>query len=260
MERKEFLKGAFFSLTLVSANGCFTPMLYKPRSYDETASAFLVTEDGSRVVVLGQRYHYIFDEISPSLKQILLSPLELRTVVVAYLANFSVSSDNVVTGDYALYVWSRESDEQRKMAMDAGLVAPDVNLSGHLKGVRYSAEGFKFPSTAQPQEFAHRYGASIQEERSKAAKILLTPITVTADGALILGGLLLLFLLLAGYGRALSDEGKPMPAPARASEAPPRPSARQTPQDRLSPDHADGSAEGRALARRPDDFLGGALS
>lgn len=204
MERKEFLRGALCSLTLVSATGCLTPMLYKPRTYDETALAFLVTEDGSRVVVLGQRYHYIFNEISPSLKQILLSPLELRAVVVGHLANFSVSSDNVVTGDYALYLSSEASDEQRTSAIDAGFVTPDVTLSGHLKGVRYSAEGFKFPSTAQAQEFAHRYGATIQEERSKAAKILLTPITVTADGALILGGLLLLFLLLAGYGRALS--------------------------------------------------------
>jgi len=178
-------------------------MLYKPRTYDETALAFLVAEDGSRVVVLGQKYHYIFDEMSPSLKQILLSPLELRTVVVAYLANFSVSSDNVVTGDYSLYLSSEASDEQRKSAIDAGFTAPDVTLSGQLKGVRYSAEGFKLPSTAQPREFAHRYGASVRAERSKAAKVLLTPVTVAADGALILGGLFLLFLLLAGYGRAL---------------------------------------------------------
>lgn len=199
MERKQFLKGALSSLTLVSVAGCFTPMLYEPRTYDETAVAFLVTEDGSRVVVLGQKYHYIFDEISPSLKQILLSPLELRTVVVAYLANFSVSSD-VVTGDYALYLSSQASDEQRKSAIDAGFVTPDVTLSGHLKGVRYSAEGFKFPSTAQSQEFAHRYGTNIREDRSKAAKILLTPVTVAADGALILGGLLLLFIFLAAMG------------------------------------------------------------
>ena len=204
MERKAFVKGAVSSLTLLSVAGCFTPMLYKPRTYDEIALAFLVTEDGSRVVVLGQKYHYIFDEISPSLKQILLSPLELRTVVVASLADLSVSSDNVVTGDYSLHLSSQASDEQRNSAIAAGFATPDVTLSGHLKGVRYSAEGFTFPSTAQPQEFAHRYGATIREERSKAAKILLTPVTVAADGALILGGLLLLFLLLAGYGRALS--------------------------------------------------------
>lgn len=196
MERRAFVTGAMSSLTLLSVTGCFTPMLYEPRTYDEAALAFLVTEDGSRVVVLGKKYHYIFDDISPSLKQILLSPLELRTVVLASLANFSVSSANVVTGDYSLHLSSEASDEQRKSAIDAGFVAPDVTLSGHLKGVRYSAEDFTFPSTAQPQEFAHVYAVSVREEKSKAAKILLTPVTVTADGVLILGGLVLLLIAL----------------------------------------------------------------
>jgi hypothetical protein len=203
MERKEFLKGALSSLTGLSVTGCFTPKLYEPRTYDETALSFLVTEDGSRLVVLGEKYHYIFDDISPSLKEILLSPLNLRTVVIAVLANFYVNSDNVVTGDYFLSLSDQASDEQRQSAIDAGFVTPGLTLQGHLQGVRYSADGFPF-SAAQTQGFAHRYGASIRAERSKTAKILLTPITVAADGALILGGLLLLFLLLAGYGRALS--------------------------------------------------------
>jgi hypothetical protein len=200
MERKEFLKGALSSLSLLSVSGCLTAKLYEPRTYDETALSFLVTEDGSRLVVLGEKYHYIFDDISPSLKQILLSPLHLRTAVVAYLANFEVSGSNVVTGDYTLSLSDQASDEQRNSAIDAGFVPPDVTLSGHVKGVRYSAEGF--PSTAQTQEFAHRYGATVREQRSTTAKVLLTPVTVAADGALILGGLFLLFLVFAGYGRA----------------------------------------------------------
>jgi hypothetical protein len=83
-------------------------MLYEPRTYDETALSFLVTEDGSRLVVLGEKYHYIFDDISPSLKEILLGPLHLRTVVVAVLANFYVKSDNVVTGGVPLDVENAE--------------------------------------------------------------------------------------------------------------------------------------------------------
>jgi hypothetical protein len=77
---------------------------------------------------------------------------------------------------------------------------PDWTLSGHLRGVRYSAEGF--PSTAQTQEFARRHVVTVRAQKSKPAKILLTPVTLAADGALILGGLFLLFLFLAGYGRA----------------------------------------------------------
>jgi hypothetical protein len=194
MERKEFLKGALSSLTLLSATGCLTAKLYETREYDETAFAFVVTEDGSRLAVLGEKYHYIFDDISPSLKQILLSPLNLRTVVVADLADFYVR-DNVVTGNYTLSLSDQASDEQRRSAIDAGFVIPELTLSGHLKGVRYSAEGF--PPTAQMQEFARKYVVSIGEQQSTAAKILLTPVTVAADGALILGGLMLLYILYA---------------------------------------------------------------
>lgn len=202
MERKAFVKGLFSSITVLSIGGCFTPMLYKPGTYDEAALAFLVTEDGARLVVLGEQYHYIFDDVSPSLREILLSPFNLRTVVVAVLANFYVDSDNVVTGDYYLSLSSDASDEQRKRAVAAGFALPTYFLSGHLKGVRYSAKGFPLPS--HTQIFAQRHEAQVRAERSKTTKILLTPVTVAADGVLILGGLALLLLILAGYGRALS--------------------------------------------------------
>jgi hypothetical protein len=51
--------------------------------------------------------------------------------------------------------------------------------------------------------FAQRHEAHVRAERSKTTKILLTPVTVAADGVLILGGIALLLLILAGYGRAL---------------------------------------------------------
>jgi hypothetical protein len=44
MERKEFLKGALSSLTLLSVAGCLTAKLYEPREDDETALSFLVTK------------------------------------------------------------------------------------------------------------------------------------------------------------------------------------------------------------------------
>jgi hypothetical protein len=193
VKRQEFLSGAFSSLAVLSVAGCFTPILYETHTYDEAAVAFLVTEDGSRLVVLGEKYHYIFDQVTPSLKQILLSPLDLRTMVSAVLADFYVDTNNVVTGDYVLSLSNEASEEQRRSAIAAGFLAADLTLSGHLKGVRYSAEGF--PLTGQTQEFAQRHRASIREGRSKATKILLTPITVAADGALILAGLALMLLM-----------------------------------------------------------------
>jgi hypothetical protein len=196
MKRREFLSGGLSSLVVLSTTGCFTPKLYEQHKYDETSTSFYVTEDGSKVVVLGDKYHYIFDEVSPSLKNILLSPLELRQVVIADLSNFYVRRDNVVTGDYTISLSSRASEEQRKSALDAGFVSPGPTLSGQLKGLRYSTEGFA--ATAQTQKFSQPYVVSIEEEGSMVAKILLTPIAVTADGVLILGVLFLVGMALGG--------------------------------------------------------------
>jgi hypothetical protein len=200
MERRAFVKAGLSSLAVLSATGCFTPKLYERHTYDETSTSFFVTEDGSKLAVLGEKYHYIFDDIPPSLKHILLSPLELRTVVRADLLNFSVSSDNVVTGDYTLSLSLLASEEQRKSARDAGFVPPDLTLSGHVKGRRYSTEGF--PYSAQTQKFSQPYVVNIEEQGSMVAKILLTPIAVTADGVLILAGIALLLILLGAAGGA----------------------------------------------------------
>jgi hypothetical protein len=197
MKRREFLIRGLSSLAVLSTTGCFTPKLYEQHNYDETSTSFYVTEDGSKVVVLGEKYHYIFDDVAPSLKNILLSPLELRKVVLADLSNFYVRRDNVVTGDYTLSLSSTASEEQRKSALDAGFVPPGPTLSGQLKGLRYSTEGFA--ATAQTQKFSQPYVVSIEEEGSMVAKILLTPIAVTADGALILGALFLLLVVLGAH-------------------------------------------------------------
>ena len=199
MDRRVFVTGGLSSLAFLSTAGCFTPMLYGPHKYDETALSFYVTEDGSKLVVLGEKYHYIFDDVSPSLKHILLSPLELRTLVVANLTNFSVDSDNVVTGNYTLSLLETASEAHRRSAIAAGFAVPELTLSGQLKGLRYSAEGFRLPE-ADRQTFSHPYVASVEEPRSMTTKILLTPLAVTADGVLILAGTALLLLFLAGFG------------------------------------------------------------
>lgn len=200
MNRTAFLKGTVSSLALLSLQGCLTKKLYETHDteYEETARSFLVTEDGSKLVVLGKSYHYIFHDITPSLKQILTGPL--RRAVAAYLSNFYVRRDNVVTGDFTVSLGPEASEEERRRAVEAGFVTPELTLSGHLEGIRYSAADF--PPIAKTQEFTRPYVVSIREQESGsrlAGKILLTPITVAADGVLILGGLALILIVLAAF-------------------------------------------------------------
>lgn len=202
MNRRNFIKGTFSSIVFLSTAGCLTPKFNESHfvtgKYQDTVISFLITEDGSKFVVLGEKYHYIFD-VSPNLKKVLLG--SFRSSVTAYFKEFHVSLDNKITGDYSISLSSDANDEQKKAAIDAGFITDDqstLSLSGHLEGIRYSAEGF--PPIGQTYKFNQQYIVEIQEEQSaanKAGKILATPIVVLADGVLILTGVALVLLVIA---------------------------------------------------------------
>lgn len=205
MNRRHFIIGSFSSAVLLTTTGCLTKKYYESYDaslkYDDTVISFLITEDGSKLVVLSEKFHYIFDT-NPQLKRILLG--SFRPMVTAYFDNFYVTRDNMITGDYTLFLSGEATDEQKKNATDAGFM-PYGNtlheLSGHLEGTRYSAEGF--PSIAQSYKFNRPYDVRIREEPSAAKvteKILLTPIVVLADGVLILAGAALVLLMMGGGG------------------------------------------------------------
>ena len=162
MNRRYMMQATFSSAMLLSIAGCLTAKLYQsfpPSEYDETATSFLVTEDGATCVVLGATYHYIFD-ITRSLRHVLMS--SLRMVVNVQLSNFYVRRNNVVTGDYTLSLSENASDEQRQSAFDVGFATdntPRPVLSGHLKGIRYSADGF--PPIDRTHEFTRPYVVKI---------------------------------------------------------------------------------------------------
>jgi len=201
----KYFVGILSSLILLTTTGCLTTRFYESdhasRAYHEKVDSFLMTEDGSKLVVIGEKYHYIFDA-SPNLKKVLLG--SFRPMVMGNFSDFYVTQNNKITGNYTLDLYKKDAtDEQRKSAIDAGFITnnnSELSLSGHLEGVRYSAEGF--PEIDQRYKFNVPYYVDISEEQSTAklvGKILITPILVLADGVLILGGAALL-LFMGGCG------------------------------------------------------------
>jgi hypothetical protein len=58
MRRRDVLRGTLSSLAVLSVTGCLTPKLEtRETQYEETAVSFLVTEDGSQLVVVGKKDH-----------------------------------------------------------------------------------------------------------------------------------------------------------------------------------------------------------
>ena len=188
MKRRRFL------LTMVASfapalSGCLTRKLMarsEENAYVETVSSFLISKDGKTIAVLGDKYHYIFDAPA-SLVRTLQSPIHL--LMFAHIEPFEVAEDGTVSGSYSLHLKEEATEHGKTQARAIGFTQDQwrrLFLKGHLKGQRYSAANFP---ADRIQKFNKPYRVKVYAQQSTAdsAKLLLTPITVTADGIIILG-------------------------------------------------------------------------
>ncbi|KVN32186.1 hypothetical protein WT11_19955 [Burkholderia stagnalis] len=176
----------------LALSGCFTPKLFDDKQYTEGVSRFMITEDGRKLVVLGERYHSIFD-MPDKLRPVLMS--HYRKSLRSSFYGFHVDGD-AVTGAYHTTLPKDASADDRQAAIaDRFKERTDsLSLGGQIGGKRYSADGFEQKPDAAAQPFNRHYTVAIRESLSpvdKGIRLLATPVTVAADGVLVLGGILL---------------------------------------------------------------------
>ncbi|WP_063897652.1 hypothetical protein [Burkholderia ubonensis] len=77
MKRRHFLALSIATASGLTAGckgiGPITDRWLDDSKYDETLSAFLITQDGKKLVVLGKQYHYVFD-MPPQLRAVMTAP------------------------------------------------------------------------------------------------------------------------------------------------------------------------------------------
>lgn len=213
MKRRDFLLTIAAGVT-PALSGCLTRRLLEDvpvtetHTYAETVSAFLITLDGKKLVVLGDSYHYVFDA-PRSLIQTLQAPF--HPLVSANVSRFIVTN-NEVSGPYELVLDPKAGDEHKAAAGRIGF-KPDTDgsmiLRDTLSGTRYSAEGFS--TAAVKNKFNKPYRVDVSERWTSGGgpspKMLLTPVTLAADGVLLLGGVVALTLILLAMCAGSSQKG-----------------------------------------------------
>lgn len=204
LRRKLILVGGIAAIPMSS--GCLTAALMSGgdrENYIEKVSSVLVSADGKTLAVIGKDFHYLFD--APQAIKAVLDP-ELRDVVNVSFQTFSVDSAQRITGGYTLNIVKTASAEQKEKAIAAGfkqLPAGNLNFTGTLSGTRYSANGIQAESVTQ--KLRQEYTINVSAEKSagskaatQAGKLLVTPITLAADGVLILVAVPLLLVFAIG--------------------------------------------------------------
>ncbi|MBZ5790316.1 hypothetical protein K8353_09360 [Burkholderia contaminans] len=190
MKRRALLTAGAI-IVAAGLTGC-TAMLFEDGKYEETVDRFLVSEDGKKFGVLGEKYHYIFD-MPEHLGAVLASPY--RKSINASLDGF-VAEGSKISGKFRLQLRRADmTDDDWNRALEDGFTkrgSNDLEMKDALAGSRYRADGFAQGKTWS--SFAHSYKIDVTDRittAGKAVRVLATPVTLAADGVMMVGAVVL---------------------------------------------------------------------
>jgi hypothetical protein len=166
------------------AAGCASsPPPAAPKTYTETVSSLLLSEDGKHIAAIGASHHYIFG--APELVvRAMRSPVHPR--LQASFSVFHVDATGKVTGDYAIDLPADASADDQREAQAIGLVREadgHWGAAGTLVGQRYTGWAYKFGR--EKEALNHPYTITFTNDASTADQVVddaATPIRVAADG------------------------------------------------------------------------------
>jgi hypothetical protein len=171
--------------------------------YVEDVRSILMSADKKTLVVLGSKHHYVF-EVPRSLLAA-LSPDLYPSIEGASFSTFKVDADNVTKGGVRLMLKHDAPAAQRAQASSIGFqgtASPVLSLD--MRGTRYAAPVDFDSKLAQPLKRAYAIDVIEVPGRTKAVlKAAMTPVTMAADGAIVIGAVVLspiwLTLLIATH-------------------------------------------------------------
>ncbi len=170
--------------------------------YTEQFSSVMVSSDHRKFVVLGEKYHYIFD--MPRILDQSLSSEFRHHLSCEFIREFSVSERGKTFGYFRLQLTDDATQEEIKEAKGLGYqVTKDglVYFSETATGKRYRP---KAPVEAAQTKLNQPYRVLVADSQAASdALIMLSPIFVTAGGVVVLANpeILLLAVPMAGLKR-----------------------------------------------------------
>jgi hypothetical protein len=182
-----------FLLLLCGCAQTQTDKLWSAPTYTERINQFLINPEDKSLIIIGEKYHYIFNEDSAPL---VLLGWSSRKNLHAFFYAFEVNSENIVTGTYSLNSDSKKASiEEINWLKSNGF---KINKSGlytktlKVSGTRYLAGNVHISNSSHLNK---QYRISIERPNSTfetISKTALTPITVTSDAVTVIGGTALL--------------------------------------------------------------------
>ncbi|MGE4396673.1 MAG: hypothetical protein AB7D34_04350 [Sulfurimonas sp.] len=195
-----------YTLTIVIALllcGCTqtqTDKLWSAPTYTENINQFLIHPENQSLIIIGEKYHYIFNKDSAS-RDILV--WNGRKNLHANFYDFEVNAKNIVTGTYSLAFDSKAATvSEINWLKNNGF---EINENGFYRktlkvsGTRYLAKNDEFRNAGHLNK---QYPITIKRPNSTYETIVntaFTPITVTMDGIYMIEGTALVMVIAVPF-------------------------------------------------------------
>lgn len=201
--------------SLLFNSGCITTEMWQKKEYyEDTIKQYLISEDGNKVIFLGKKYHYIFDDNSGIIRQLLNWNSKQKLVMNIY--DFKAVSEN----DVKLSVWISSSFKKEPSSKSLENLSKDeiafltklgfsdqkwgnnqvLGKKLNLSGTRYLPKpdvDYKVGNSSLSKEYKVRVELENESTLNKSKKIALTPVTVAGDSITIVVGAGVLVVTLA---------------------------------------------------------------
>lgn len=196
-----FIKTLLIAILITTNLASCTDALWQKSYYSETFKNFLITKDGQRIVLLGKKYHYIFDDKSDTIKKLLSweSRSKLEMEINGFLVNNTIDVNASVTVKANSSV--KLSDQEKGFLKDLGFTKARSNDTVlkkkiNLVGTRYLPKsGVNYDKSSS---FSKEYRVSIEQSSfgDKTIKIAFTPVALATDGVLMVAGVTMMTVVI----------------------------------------------------------------
>jgi hypothetical protein len=186
--------------SLLFSTSCVTKAIWGDKSYDENVEQFFVGSDGRYVVLIGEKYHYIFTDDSGLFKTILMLRQKGILTLDTNKSHLKVDGNNNINGNFTIsgpYSILPPSDIKTLRGLGfSGDKDDEVSIKIKLSGRRYAAKyiGQNTAVTNVAYTIPIYYNDSgVIKDVGKAA---ITPVAVTLDAVLLIGKIVIYPLML----------------------------------------------------------------
>lgn len=189
------LKSILIVILIITNLTSCTSMLWKKNSYIDKFKDVLNTKDGEKIVILGKKYHYIFNDDSLVLNKLLDWENNSKLEIEKY--NIRITENNKIIGSIILKTKVEKNlnnvlDEQDKSFLqtlgfqNSGSNEAILKKKIIVSGARYAPKSDANYDTTSTSNKEFKIKVEVDDDFVDIAKkIAFTPVTVLADGVII---------------------------------------------------------------------------